>query len=233
MATKKFKLDDGLTVTVYKRRLSRSIRLSISASGEIRVSIPTWVSFRAGEMFAKKQMTWILAQRQVPTELTNGQEIGKDHKLVFFISTKAAKISSRLKGSDIIITHPIKTPSSDPAVQAVANRAAVRALRTEAQRVLPGRLRILSEEHGLNFKSVTIKQLTSRWGSCDQNQDIALNLYLMQLPWDLIDYVLVHELVHTKYMHHGEDFWHALECLIPNAKALRARIRKHKPVVLS
>lgn len=233
MATKNFELVEGISVTVYKRRLSRSIKLSIAANGEVRVSIPTWVTFRAGEQFAKKQINWILAQRTTPIELTNGQEIGKDHRLVFFISTKAIKITSRLKGSDIVITHPIKIPSSHPDVQAIANRAAVRALRAEAEKILPGRIRELADRYNFSFKSVTIKQLTSRWGSCDQNKDIALNLYLMQLPWDLIDYVLVHELVHTEHMHHGEDFWRALERLIPNAKAMRARIRKHKPVVLS
>jgi hypothetical protein len=122
--------------------------------------------------------------------------------------------------------------SSHPDVQAVAQRAAIRALRSEAEQILPKRLRDLASQYDLDFKSVTIKQLTSRWGSCDQNKDIALNLFLMQLPWSLIDYVLVHELVHTKHLHHGEDFWNTLESLIPDAKNLRAEIRKHKPVVL-
>lgn len=233
MATKKFELSDDLSVTVYKRRLSRSIKLSIAANGDVRVSIPTWVAFKAGELFAKKQLTWILSQRNIPNQLTSGQAIGKSHKIIFLVSVKGVKAASRVKGSDIIITHPLKTSSAHPDVQAVANRAAIRALRAEAEQVLPARLRGLSKQHGLDFKSVTIKQLTSRWGSCDQNKDIALNLFLMQLPWELIDYVLIHELVHTKHLHHGEDFWASLESLLPDAKTLRSRIRKHKPVVLN
>lgn len=233
MATKKFELTEGISVTVYKRRLSRSIKLSIAANGDVRVSIPKWLTFKAGEAFAKKQLPWIMTQRNLPPELSPGQAVGKQHRIIFLISVKALKPSSRLKGTDIFITHPLKTSSSHPDVQAVAQRAAIRALRSEAEQVLPKRLRDLAGQYDMEFKSVTIKQLTSRWGSCDQNKDIALNLFLMQLPWSLIDYVLVHELVHTKHLHHGEDFWRTLEGLIPDAKKLRAEIRKHKPVVLS
>lgn len=232
MALKKFELADGLGVTVYKRRGSRSIRLTIAASGEIRISMPPWLPYKAGVAFAKSRLDWIHEQRYTPSLLVAGQIIGKQHRLLFRVNARATKAASRLTSTEIIITHPLKTATSDHSVQLLAEKAAVRALRQEATAVLPRRLQLLAKQHDFSYVDVTIKQLTSRWGSCDQQRHIALNLYLMQLPWELIDYVLLHELVHTKHLHHGADFWEALEIVAPGAKQLRTAIGKHKPVVL-
>jgi predicted metal-dependent hydrolase len=56
-------------------------------------------------------------------------------------------------------------------------------------------------------------------------------LYLMQLPWHLIDYVLLHELTHTKVMQHGTPFWQELERHVPHAKRLRGEIREFHPIL--
>ena len=53
----------------------------------------------------------------------------------------------------------------------------------------------------------------------------------MQLPWELIDYVILHELVHTKHLNHSPEFWRALEELSPGARALQKKIKSHKPRV--
>ena len=225
-------LANGLEVTLFKRRGSRSIRLSITASGAVRVSLPLWVPYKAGLAFAQSRLDWITAQRHAPDALLAGQPIGKQHQLQYRVSVKASKITSRLTSSQVIITHPLTTPITDTAVQAVAEKTAIRALRQEATAVLPGRIQQLAAQHGFSYADVTIKQLTSRWGSCDQKQHIALNLFLMQLPWELIDYVLLHELVHTQHLHHGTEFWAAFETVAPGAKQFKAAIQKHKPVVL-
>ena len=232
MALKKFELSNGLEITVYKRRSSRSIRLSIAASGEVRVSVPFWVPYKAGVTFAESRRSWIIEQRLVPATLLEGQLIGKQHRLHFRVSAKAIKTSSRINENTVIVTHPLTTVASAQTVQAVAEKAAIRALRQEATAALPPRLQQLASKHDFHYQTVTIKQLTSRWGSCDQHQHIALNLFLMQLPWELIDYVLLHELVHTMHMDHGPEFWTTLERVVPGAKQHRTTIRKHKPVVL-
>ncbi len=232
MASKSFQLTDVLSVTVYKRRLSRSIRLSIAANGEVRVSIPTWVAFKAGHLFAKGKIDWIQEQRQVPGMLIAGQPIGKANTLMYKVSVSATKPTSRIKDGNVIITHPLKTAYADPMVQLIATKAAIRAMKQEASKTLPPRLRQLAQELGFSYSEVTVKQLTSRWGSCDNHQKIALNLFLVQLPWKLIDYVLIHELVHTRHMDHGPEFWKTFESVLPGAKTLRSEIRKHKPVVM-
>ena len=53
----------------------------------------------------------------------------------------------------------------------------------------------------------------------------------MQLPWHLIDYVMLHELTHTKVMQHGAPFWRELELHVPHAKQLRKEIGEYHPIL--
>ncbi len=232
MASKHIDIPGIGKVSLYKRRGNRSLRLSIASDGEVRVSMPFWLPYGAGERFAIQKAAWIQAHRQ-PTQgvMQEGQAIGKAHRLHFNRSFDAERISSRLKNNQLEVTHPISLAASDPAVQKAARTGSIRALRREAEQLLPYRLRQLAERGGFTYGSTGIKQLKGRWGSCTSQQDITLNLYLMQLPWHLIDYVIFHELTHTKVMHHGADFWCELERHVPHAKALRKEINNYHPIL--
>lgn len=231
MATKTVEIPGLGAVTIYKRRDSRSMRLSIAGDGNIRVTMPIWLPYKVGEQFAASKAKWIGERRAPAQQLTHGQRVGKAHRLHFEPRPMQAKISSRLRDNQVRIIHPTDTDHQDSAVQKAARKACIRALRLEAEQLLPDRLQILSDKTQLNFTSVEVKQLKSRWGSCSSRQEITLNLFLMQLPWHLIDYVLVHELTHTKVMQHGPPFWEELQKHLPNAKDLRKEMATHQPVL--
>ncbi len=233
MAVKIVDVPEIGAVKLQKRKGARSIRLSIGANGEVRVSMPHWLPYQAGVKFALSKADWVQTQleKQPVRLLAHGQPIGKSHHLYFAPDPHAIKISTRLRGSEIRITHPTNQRANDREVQAAAERAATRALRSQAEQLLPQRLRTLAENHDFSFKSVGVKRLSGRWGSCDNDQNVVLNLFLMQLPWHLIDYVLLHELTHTKAMNHGPDFWSEFEKHLPGAKKLRREIRQYQPAI--
>lgn len=230
MAYKKFALDERTEVTIYKRKASRSIKLSITPDGEVRVSIPAWAPYRTGLSFAKSRQAWIAKQQPLAGSLQHGHAIGKAHHL-FFEPADIAKPTSRLSPGKIIVRYPRLLAPDSPAVQAVATAAAERALRQQAQQLLPQRLAAIATHHNFSYRSVRIKKLKSRWGSCDHQQNIALNLYLMQLPWSVIDYVLVHELTHTKFLNHSPDFWAHLESCMPGYKLIKKELRSSNPTL--
>ncbi|HUS26553.1 MAG TPA: SprT family zinc-dependent metalloprotease [Nevskiaceae bacterium] len=233
MATKQIELPHIGTVTIYKRRGNRSLRLSIGAGGEVRVSMPYWLPYKAGEQFAVSKLDWIEANRDHAQAafLQQGQGIGKAHRLYFDQQPFANKIQTRIASNEIRISVPATATFRTPHVQQAAHKASIRALRKEAEALLPQRLRTLATQTGLDYTSVGVKQLKSRWGSCSSAKEITLNLFLMQLPWHLIDYVLVHELTHTKVMRHGAPFWRELERHLPQAKQLRKEIGRYQPIL--
>lgn len=233
MSIKQLVIPDIGTVHVYKRRGNRSLRLSLAANGDIRVSLPTWLPFKAAESFVRSKAGWIAANRQLsPVRiLQHGQAVGKAHRLVFEQRADTGRITTRLSQNQIRVSYPYHQVLETPAVQQAAEAAAIRALRKEAETLLPQRLQTLAAQTSFHFASVQVKQLKSRWGSCSSAQEITLNLFLVQLPWHLIDYVLVHELVHTKVMRHGAPFWAEFERHVPNVQRLRTEIRDFQPVL--
>lgn len=232
MASKKFELDELGSITVIKSRSNRHLRLTIASGGQVRVSIPTWAPYKAGLDFARTKQGWIMSKKPAIIYLHQNQPIGRAHRLEFKTGTNIDHIKTRITGNTISVSHPLEISYSDLGVQNAALKASVKALRTQAQSLLPQRLAILSSENLLPYKDVQIKQLARRWGSCDQENHIVLNLYLIQLPWELIDYVLLHELTHTVVLNHGPAFWTKLESLIPNAKLLRQKINSFHPAIL-
>ena len=116
-------------------------------------------------------------------------------------------------------------------VQVAVEAACLRALRRQATSLLKQRLNQLALTHELAYSHLAIKRMKGRWGSCDQNHNIVLNLFLVQLPWELIDYVILHELTHTKVLRHGEPFWSELEKVVPKARQLRKAIKMYHPAI--
>jgi hypothetical protein len=231
MPNKDFILDGDLPITVYKRKASRNLRLSVGSSGQIRVSIPAWAPYSTGLDFARARQAWIRDQHKPVRLLSDGQAVGKAHHLRFVAKPAASKATSRVYDTAIIINYPADRGLDDPEVQRVAREAAVRALRAQAEQLLPQRLASLAATHGFSYSSVQVKRLKSRWGSCDHHSNIVLNLFLMQLPWELIDYVLLHELTHTNVLRHGPDFWQAMETVLPNVKTVKKTMRDYQPVL--
>lgn len=86
------------------------------------------------------------------------------------------------------------------------------------------RVRKWSKETGLSYKELKFRKLEKRWGSCTPSNNIILNVDAIQLPFSLIDYLIVHELVHTKIKNHSKAFWAAVSTHLPNWKALDAEM---------
>ena len=99
--------------------------------------------------------------------------------------------------------------------------------RAGARGVLVKRLNELAREHGFAYNRVFIRNQKTRWGSCSENDNINLNVNLVRLRPGLMDYVILHELVHTRAKNHGRRFWSQLDELVGDAKALDRELKKH------
>lgn len=99
--------------------------------------------------------------------------------------------------------------------------------RTQAKTKLIKRIEVLAAMHGFTYNRVFIRNQSTRWGSCSHKNNISLNITLTRLPAELMDYVILHELVHTRYKNHGKAFWAELDRFVPNSKKISAQLRKH------
>lgn len=104
--------------------------------------------------------------------------------------------------------------------------------RAEATARLTARLAELAARHGYSYGRVSVRCQKTRWGSCSARNDISLNQKLLALPAELMDFVLLHELVHTRIKNHGPAFWAEMEGVAGNAREKAARLRKYPLAVL-
>ena len=100
---------------------------------------------------------------------------------------------------------------------------------TQARRALIERLNEMAEKHNFHYAKVTIRKQRTRWGSCSAKNNISLNINLVRLPEALRDYVLLHELVHTRIKNHNKAFWAELDKAVGgNSKTLAKKVRNYR-----
>ena len=97
-----------------------------------------------------------------------------------------------------------------------------------ARKVLCRRIGELAQLHNFVYNRISIRKQKTRWGSCSSKDNINLNMNLLHLPSELMDYVLLHELVHTKVKNHSNDFWDELETVVPNARIIDRKLKEYQ-----
>lgn len=101
-------------------------------------------------------------------------------------------------------------------------------LKAEAREVISERVEHYADMMGVSYKSVSIRKQKTRWGSCSAKGNLSFNCLLLLFPSELLDYVVVHELCHVKYMNHSRDFWAEVEKFMPDYNRRRALLKKCK-----
>ena len=99
--------------------------------------------------------------------------------------------------------------------------------RKKAKETIPKIIDIYSQQMGLFPKSLKFRKNRSRWGSCSRTNNINLNILLMKLPLEAIEYVVVHELAHIKHKNHSRRFWNLVEEIMPNYKSIEKIIKTY------
>lgn len=97
-----------------------------------------------------------------------------------------------------------------------------------AHKILPKKVETLALKYGFKYKKLFIKNQKTVWGSCSYQNNINLNLNLVALDDDFIDYVILHELTHTVHKNHQKAFYDLLKKNMPNALEIQKRLKKIK-----
>lgn len=105
--------------------------------------------------------------------------------------------------------------------------AAGRLDKRAARALLERRLAELAAEHGFTCPGLSVRTQSTLWGSASPSGRIQLNAHLAVLPQELADYVIIHELVHTRVRGHGRAFWTELARHVPDVRGCRARLREY------
>jgi predicted metal-dependent hydrolase len=232
MTTKYINIEQVGQVSFTINERSRRIRLSLKSDGEIVVSMPPSVLYRDAIRFVESKTDWIVKQQsKIHAGLTLFAPEScfktRFHQLAI-TKGNTDRVYNRVGNGVVQIFIPERVDHEQPRIQEFIKNTLVDVMRWEAKIYLPKRLKELAGKHGFKYQNVSIKNASTRWGSCSSANNINLNLHLMRLPEHLIDYVLLHELAHTVVKNHGEKFWLLLEQCYPNARKADKEMNKYR-----
>lgn len=209
---------------------AKQISIKLSVKNQIIATAPKRTPLVVVKQVVRQQRSHIRAMldsaEQSPT-YQHGQTIGHSHHLSI-IENSDPRPATHTKNRHIIATAPTGT-STDATVQDMIRASVIKALKKEAVAYLTRRLALLAERHGYSYEKVRFTHSGGRWGSCSNSGTVSLNIALMKLPLELIDYVLIHELCHTKEMNHSESFWRLVAAAEPQYRQHRKTLKSYTP----
>lgn len=108
------------------------------------------------------------------------------------------------------------------------NRAKAKELLNSARGYLPVTIARLAKEHGFHYTSLRLTTARTRWGSCSGKNGISLSIFIMRLPVHLREFIILHELCHTRHHNHSVAFHALLDSLVDGKeKALNRELKAH------
>jgi hypothetical protein len=112
-----------------------------------------------------------------------------------------------------------------PVLDKKGNRKEYVKHKEEARERIEKKLLELNKHYGFSYKKVTIRNQSSRWGSCSKSGTLSFNYRLIFKSREVFDYVLVHELCHLREMNHSQKFWDLVSQTCPNYRELRRQLK--------
>jgi predicted metal-dependent hydrolase len=214
---------------VLQRRGTRSMRLRMRTVGKLLLTCPPRLSLKAQQAFIVQQTDWIAScmAKSTPTQ-SIAQHLedkpvlaGADGPVKIAISGGSPRSQMRFNRSSQIIDFKMDERTK------VWERDFKHLLLRYAKQVLPLRVDYWVKQLQLERKPkrVSVRDQSSRWGSCSQKATLSLNWRLVLLPQHLADYIILHELAHLREMNHSTRFWQYLRELDPDTDAHEAELK--------
>jgi len=226
-------LEDIGYVHMKKRKRSRRISITLKPFKGIQVSVPHSVSYYDAEQFVLNKVDWIRSHLNIIEQVENkatvfdeSSQFNTKNHVLRIQKTISPKVSIRIFPGVTEIQYPETISVYSEEIQNAIRTGIEETWRIEAKQYLPNRVGILAARFGFMYNRVTIKNIKSRWGSCSYQNNINLSLHLMRLPDELIDYIILHELVHTIVKNHSQVFWESLERVCANARSLDKQVNQ-------
>ena len=215
---------------------AKYIRISMKPFGGIRVTVPKRSSLQVAMAFVESKKDWILqTQSRVAIQekryivFTPDAVFSTQKRQLQLLPWKSERFRVQLSKDTLKIFYPHDIDLQSQQAQETIREFIISTLRKEAKDYLPQRTEQLAAAHGFKYRGVTVKNISSRWGSCSATNHINLNIHLVRIPEHLSDYVILHELTHTIHKNHRDLFWKHLDTITGGkAKQLAAEMKQYR-----
>jgi predicted metal-dependent hydrolase len=216
----------GSRIVRYQVRRSdraQRMRLRVIPGKGLEVVLPRGSTLREAATFVRRERDWVLRQLDAlrvvgDADLAHGAQVPYLGSTLVVRLAGGASNRARRAGDVLHVTRREGSP---------AHAVVERWYRTEARRVLRERVLAHAATLGVEIGRIAVKDTRSRWGSCSSKGNLNFSWRLLLAPWEVLDYVVAHEVAHLKEMNHSPRFWAIVEQLCPDYRVHRAWLRTH------
>ncbi len=218
-------------IMVHESAKAKNIRIQVGVRG-VLLTIPLGSKLDKGLHFLDTKSAWIekallkLQENKAFTQQTILSLAAQSFVIKGLPSSHSGCIFF-LKDGVLQVEYPSHADISTPPYRQVIKDGIEKFVMSEAKRLLIKRLREISTTINLPYHTAKIQRSKSRWGSCSNKKHINLSAYLIFVPQELSDYVIIHELCHTKEMNHSDKFWRLVQQFDNNYLAHRKEMKKY------
>ncbi len=194
---------------------ARSLRLQINKNGQLIVSAPALTPNFLIEKFVHDHLAWIEKRQTEILQKTPAQNgkialFGQNYQLLFTYQ-KDLPSGFNLQQKQLLYnnSHYLLKPKNSLQLTKTEQEKLEHFLRQTIHQYLNQRTPILHQKMLINkpLGKVTIKDQSSRWGSCSSAGNLNFNYHLVHYEPAIIDYVIIHELAHLVHLNHSQAFW--------------------------
>jgi predicted metal-dependent hydrolase len=148
-------------------------------------------------------------------------------KLVITLPNKRAEryVERFLKEKADWIVTKVGVLKQQPQPTAYEKKKDYLAHKLKALELVKEKLKQLNEFYGFKYLNVSVRDQSTRWGSCSSAGNLSFNYRIAKLPDRLIDYIVVHELCHLKEMNHSSRFWSLVGQTIPDYQSIKRELK--------
>jgi predicted metal-dependent hydrolase len=214
----------GLTVHIVFRPRARRYLLGLRPDGAARLVIPRRGTEAEGLRFLERSEAWLLKRVTQWRSRSQTRQPWIDGARFFYrgeetgLRVEKGEGGLRLCFADQIISLPHALPDYREVV--------LSHLRRMAERELPVRTRELALRHGIAVRHISVRAQKTRWGSCSVRGTISLNWRLIQAPPRVVDYLIIHELMHRREMNHSARYWELVAEAFPDYRRAEQWLKK-------
>lgn len=187
------------------------IRVSVHQEKSIQVTVPISYSEDDVQQLLLAKEGWIRKSLTILNERTRKIPLGKD-QFLFLGKAYTFILEPQLNGTvQVLETLGVIKAGTD----LLNNEQRMKWYRKEARQIFTRKLDTVARQHGLRYNRFFLRSQKTKWGTCSVKKNISLNYRLVKAPEMVIDYMVAHELAHTRVLNHATKFWQLVDVLCP------------------
>jgi predicted metal-dependent hydrolase len=215
----------------------KTIGIIVNADQELIVRSPKRTSIRKIKSLLTKKEDWILKKLAKMAEIKappaakkfiSGEffyYLGREYKLNIIAEVSLKKMKVELKQEKLIIKYPAELQNNKGQRKSAIREQLISWYRSQAKLKINKLIEIHKKNLNVEPNRVVIKKQKKRWGSCSSKQNLNFNWKIIMAPPTVIEYLVVHELIHLIHPNHSRDFWQTVAEIMPDYQEKKEWLR--------